>query len=692
MIFVRESAKFIGSDKAHLCAGTGLGLELPENSRVKGLRHVPAVGRRGYISPGFIASSRYDIRPHPPFHVRDGRGRKRSHKTCWSFNRFSLATNRLKTPVTPLPVSATADDRASDVDAPRRSGEVEADDPRCQLEHCTFCDFRVCCQVESVYNKEAQELQSEPCLRATENPAYGLSAKNWLETSDDQEDEAVSETMEPSFSDARQSKDPTNGYLSLKNTSQPDRDCDGATIPMKMNPISIPSQSYSQTNAETRSQRSDAVSSERPKPDKASDPKHGGLTWSVLKHRQLVGEAPENCDKPNSCVIEHSISDILPDPQFHSHEKGGSDTKVKRNAKDRSFPLSLMKPTAKMGEKKSDISQQQHAFKSDLTRQRPVQKASCSKFAPAPNRGKMDDLHRKSASDILGAVNNPLSTIEQIKTEESIQEWLARISDSSNGICDEDSEENGKPTSSRSAWDISDLKEKETLKNKLRNETAQVINKGLQEALEISHSKNYPNNTESKPHYDADYPSRDDENTDAVTLLYNASKASPANIPMVVMQCSRLHSHIGSKPPFQQTSLPMGTLVTALYQESDWLYVQTPHGVEGFIIASNCVPIGTTNDPGHTSRRPWEPCDFPIEINVRRKCEFGRQQGAYIPAKMPTTNSKQAAPYVNTVKMKTNFYSDRYFSHTFKSKDSIKTAKTVTDILRNSPETKVSNQ
>ncbi|GIY96262.1 uncharacterized protein CEXT_279901 [Caerostris extrusa] len=552
---------------------------------------------------------------------------------------------------------------------PRRTGEVEADDPRCQLEHCTFCDFRVCCQVESVYNKEAQELQSEPCLRATENPAYGLSAKNWLETSDDQEDEVVSETMEPSFSDARQSKDPTNGYLSLKTTTKP----------------------------MWRRGHSDRMLSAAKDPNstRRATPKHSGLTWSVLKHRQLVGEAPENCDKPNSCVIEHSISDILPDPQFHSHEKGGSDTKVKRNAKDRSFPLSLMKPIAKMGEKKvRHLPTAAHwpCFQIRSHKTKTCSKASCSKFAPAPSRGKMDDLHRKSASDILGAVNNPLSTIAQIKTEESIQEWLARISDSSNGICDEDSEENGKPTSSRSAWDISDLKEKETLKNKLRNETAQVINKGLQEALEISHSKNYPNNTESKSHYDADYPSRDEENTDAVTLLYNASKASPANIPMVVMQCSRLHSHIGSKPPFQQTSLPMGTLVTALYQESDWLYVQTPHGVEGFIIASNCVPIGTTNDPGHTSRRPWEPCDFPIEINVRRKCEFGRQQGAYIPAKMPATNSKQAAPYVNTVKMKTNFYSDRYFSHTFKSKDSIKTAKTVTDILRNSPETKVSNQ
>ncbi|GBN20089.1 hypothetical protein AVEN_178004-1 [Araneus ventricosus] len=551
----------------------------------------------------------------------------------------------------------------------------------------------------SAYNKDSPDLQPDPCLKATENPAYGLSAKNWLEISDDQDEEpeppVVNESMESSFNDPRQGKESnsTNGHIisSLKCASQPDRDCDGTTIPMKMN---ISPQSYIQSNPETRCQRLEAIS-ERPKLDKTTDQKHGGLTWSVLKHRQIVGDASENCDKSNSCVIEHSISDIISsDPQLHSHEKGGIDIKSKRHAKDRSFPLSLMKPIAKMGEKKLDIPSQQtsHSFKSDLTRQRPVQKTSCSKFAPAPSRSKGDETHRKSSSDILGDVKNPLSTIAQIKTEESIQEWLARISDSSNGICEEDAHENSKPSANRSAWDIHDSKEKETLKNKLRNETAQVINKGLQEALEMSHnSKNFNNNSESKSHYDADYSSQDDENTDTVSLLYNASKASPANIPMVVMQCSRLHSHIGSKPPFQQTSLPMGTLVTALYQESDWLYVQTPHGVEGFIIASNCVPIGTTNDPGQTSRRPWEPCDFPIEINVRKKYEFGRQQGAYIPAKLPT-NNKQAAPYVNTVKMKTNFYSDRYFSHTFKSKDSIKTAKTVTDILRNSPETKVSNQ
>ncbi|GFT77443.1 uncharacterized protein NPIL_427461 [Nephila pilipes] len=602
-----------------------------------------------------------------------------------------------------VPRQTAPDERLSEGDAPQRIGEVDlaADDPRCQLEHCTFCDYRVCCQVTSAYEKNPQNLESDPCLKATENPAYGLSAKNWLEVSDDQDEEpppVVNETMESSFNELRQNKDlnPTNGLLNtnLKCTSQPDRDCDGTTIPMKMNSLNILPQSYNPpTNPETRSQRAD-ICSERSKQDKASEQKHGGLTWSVLKHRQLVGDTAENCDKSNPCVIEHSISDILPNENHHSQEKSGMDTKPKRNVKDRSFPLSLMKPIAKMGEKKLDISSQQsqsYAFKSDLTRQRPVQKTACSKFTPAPTRSKTEEQQRKSSNDILG-VNNPLSTIAQIKTEESIQEWLARISDSSNGICEEDVDENDKTSNNRPTWDTNESKDKETLKNKLRNETAQVINKGLQEALEMSQNKNYSNNSENKPHYDADYPSQDEENTDTITLLYNASKASPANIPMVVMQCSRLHSHIGSKPPFQQTSLPMGTLVTALYQESDWLYVQTPHGVEGFIIASNCVPIGTTNDPGHTSRRPWEPCDFPIEINVRRKCEFGRQQGAYIPAKLPTNNNKQAAPYVNTVKMKTNFYSDRYFSHTFKSKDSIKTAKTVTDILRNSPETKVSNQ
>ncbi|CAN7987292.1 unnamed protein product [Ixodes hexagonus] len=75
-------------------------------------------------------------------------------------------------------------------------------------------------------------------------------------------------------------------------------------------------------------------------------------------------------------------------------------------------------------------------------------------------------------------------------------------------------------------------------------------------------------------------------------LLQSASARNPTQVPMVVMQCARLHLSIGASPPYQQTSLPMGTLVTALYRDQDWICVQTPHGVSGFLYHASCMPLG----------------------------------------------------------------------------------------------------
>lgn len=75
-------------------------------------------------------------------------------------------------------------------------------------------------------------------------------------------------------------------------------------------------------------------------------------------------------------------------------------------------------------------------------------------------------------------------------------------------------------------------------------------------------------------------------------LLLSASARNPVQVPMVVMQCARLHPSIGSSAPYQQTSLPMGTLVNALYRDQDWICVQTPHGVRGYLYHSSCTPLG----------------------------------------------------------------------------------------------------
>ncbi|XP_064461406.1 uncharacterized protein LOC135371251 isoform X2 [Ornithodoros turicata] len=91
---------------------------------------------------------------------------------------------------------------------------------------------------------------------------------------------------------------------------------------------------------------------------------------------------------------------------------------------------------------------------------------------------------------------------------------------------------------------------------------------------------------------------------DADETLRKASKEDPAQVPMVVMQCARLHLSLSSNPPFQQMSLPMGTLVTALFRDEDWICVQTPHGVKGYLFYTNCTPLGIL--PASTKLEPWE--------------------------------------------------------------------------------------
>lgn len=540
----------------------------------------------------------------------------------------------------------------------------------------------------NLYDKETGCFQgADPGPKGTENPAYGLSSKNWLALEDSEDDgRSMLESLNmESSGNVEQQKDEsdssddeellTNNLLGIS-PSQQGKDCDLDTE-VKMKRVSHQSH-FQQTRMELKT-NSVEEGKETTKHDlHGSDMKHSKLTWSVLRHRQLNSDTFKNCDSKGSKATEQPSSDKI--HSVENHDKSGSSSfmsKTKKSIKDKAFPLSLMRPITKISEKSQNSGQ---LLKKDLSRQQLAQQnTSCG-----TSKREMENS-TKLTNDLLGLNSNPLSDIAKIKTEESIQEWLARIGESADNTPDETMEKDMKvkmppqPPPRRSV----EQKDKDCVQHKALN-----FHCDRKDALSKKHSHHSSETPTENSIYDDLTPKT--EEPDTIGALSSASKVAPANIPMVVMQCSRIHSHIGCKPPFQQTSLPMGTLVTALYQESDWLYIQTPHGVEGFVLSSNCVPIGTINEPVHASRRPWEPCDFPIQIS--KKQEFGRSQESYIPATLPTNSGKQAAPYVKTVKMKTNFYNDRYFSHTFKSKDSIKTAKTVTDILRSSPETKVSNQ
>ncbi|RWS16085.1 uncharacterized protein B4U79_17195 [Dinothrombium tinctorium] len=82
------------------------------------------------------------------------------------------------------------------------------------------------------------------------------------------------------------------------------------------------------------------------------------------------------------------------------------------------------------------------------------------------------------------------------------------------------------------------------------------------------------------------------EDEEVVRKLSKASASNPADITMVVMNRSKLYMNLPKVDGNEKrTKVPMGMLVTALYSKNDWLYVRTPHGIEGFIQSNICTPL-----------------------------------------------------------------------------------------------------
>lgn len=633
----------------------------------------------------------------------------------------------------------------------------EDGDNRCQLLHCSFCDYRVCCLVTPCIRDDWEEgnHSSETtfcCSKTTENPAYGLSSANFLEVSDHSNDScslAVNE-LHPMEQTTKNSGNSPNNFekVNSSSTNGLGDTYDGASQVeharhegvTEMNNSSgtlssdkrYKSQEKKPTSKFTICQKVIGSREEynwsqfdnsEPSGDctgsgNMRETKSGGRIWSVLKHREIKNGAFKSCDNKcdENCVIFNpKTSDKLCDCTPQTREAVPTGTELpKSNVKcnqDRSQPY--CKPSVEFDDiKKPNLLPNSSTVKSTAEPSRTRKFTTNIKekyaFEKARTHIAQKDMNKdKRPSDICS--NGKLTEITKVKTEESIQEWLQRISewvDNNSWIkdsCDELDDSDESPTNShrrqthrhRGARNAK-VKENPTRPSQNQNfksdnhfpedETLQSVH--VPDSLSNSEKPDNCKNQDDKPKEEGIQQST----KNVYEILSNATKESPANIPMVVMQCSRLHSHINSTPPFQQTSLPMGTLVTALYQESDWFYVQTPHGVEGFVCSTNCSPIGTVNDSSHSSKRPWEPCDFPIQISIRGPCDSRVHQGTFVSAKLPMNGCRQAGPYVSTVKMKTNFYNDGYFNNTFKPKDSIKTAKTVTDILRSSPDTKISNQ
>ncbi|CAH0604935.1 unnamed protein product [Chrysodeixis includens] len=91
---------------------------------------------------------------------------------------------------------------------------------------------------------------------------------------------------------------------------------------------------------------------------------------------------------------------------------------------------------------------------------------------------------------------------------------------------------------------------------------------------------------------------------DLDSFLTEATIDRPGNIPVVIAYPSVLYQT--QKEGQQELALPLGTVVNAVFKNEQWLYAQTPHGDEGYVLYSACLPLGIL--PNRTSPQKKTPC------------------------------------------------------------------------------------
>uniref|UniRef100_T1GQT5 SH3 domain-containing protein n=1 Tax=Megaselia scalaris TaxID=36166 RepID=T1GQT5_MEGSC len=153
-------------------------------------------------------------------------------------------------------------------------------------------------------------------------------------------------------------------------------------------------------------------------------------------------------------------------------------------------------------------------------------------------------------------------------------------------------------------------------------------------------------------------------------FLTKCSLSSPGNIPVVLATASTLYQ---TRPGGYQIeiSLPLGMVVNAVFKNQNWLYVQTPHAQEGYVVYSACMPLGilppTVKGNGSLQTTPcWEntgdvfpmPCgnmtDSEKEVQLRGGT---RSEGARTPRpKKYYHQPKPATTYSQSAKLAEKAY------------------------------------
>ncbi|XP_045785388.1 uncharacterized protein LOC123880974 [Maniola jurtina] len=91
---------------------------------------------------------------------------------------------------------------------------------------------------------------------------------------------------------------------------------------------------------------------------------------------------------------------------------------------------------------------------------------------------------------------------------------------------------------------------------------------------------------------------------DLDTFLSEATIDHPGNIPVVIAFPTTLYQT--QKDLQRELTLPLGTVVNAVFKNQQWLYAQTPHGDEGYVMYSACLPLGIL--PSRSSLQKKTPC------------------------------------------------------------------------------------
>ncbi|CAG9783996.1 unnamed protein product [Diatraea saccharalis] len=91
---------------------------------------------------------------------------------------------------------------------------------------------------------------------------------------------------------------------------------------------------------------------------------------------------------------------------------------------------------------------------------------------------------------------------------------------------------------------------------------------------------------------------------DLDSFLSEASLDRPGNIPVVVAYPTTLYQT--QKESQRELTLPLGTVVNAVFKNQQWLFVQTPHAQQGYVVYNACLPLGIL--PNKQSNQKKTPC------------------------------------------------------------------------------------